>query len=1102
MFKISSQIPLHSSYAIYVISSIVSTFVVLFFIPIFQGELHKDYACRINEIIFASPIGRLRFWSIRFFSALIKTYVLNALVILSVIISMRFFCPDIQGSLLTITLNSLPSLVLFLCLNSFIAGSFAFFFYGVFKHRHTAYLLIVSLFGFFSVTAHLESQKLLSSLLDPFASRAFQHGTEALTVAEKINGYSFFQGYFLYNRLLWLGIGISLFFIGYKMFFSSRTFFRRKKAVKSFNEKQACKPQALYSKKLCKKSLLHFAFFEFKTIFESKIIRIMLFALSGAILYNKYIYRYSFYPATYITIGGFIQFTSFVCMLNIMVASHLIWKERSYNIKELTHTSILSNRQQFIVKLGAAFLFNLLISTLFLVLGLIIQIFQGYYIFEWSYYFQYLFGYFLIPNLFFVFFAMAFQSLAPNSRIGYVLSIGFFIALVALRNFGYDHTLYQITMFPQMVQSSMNSFQHIWMAFFSKAFYALSLSLLLSLVILAFWKREELFSWKERWENGLRNLKMFSKKTRFIFTSLLIISASWIIYNVHFVNRRMDTIPYLAQYEREFKAFESYPIPSMVDAKLDIHLSPSKQSFKSIGVFTYENKTDKPIDKMLIATRFSADIVFDRKVEKIKQIPELGIVLYEFETPMQTGDSLQITCNAFKKEPKGFKNNECPCACKFLTNGTVYPLEYFAPLIGYDPSVEISYKQMRVKHHLPEERILTHNFKPSERITFDIKLDTEKGQQAFVCGDLVNHFDTDNSSVFRYRSTKPYSNDFAIVSGNYKSYETIVDDIPVSIYTHHLHDLIHANIINTVQSTLQYCKEHFGKYPYEKLMIIEGHCKDYCHAFPSLVVASEGFFLNKSNPNSIYKHEKSLMESIAQQYLLFPKDYLPSSKNLAVMLSKYVPYLLTERKNKKKLYESDLPLTQSIYLSNLGSSNSSEKSLIDPFLNDFAMDRKVPQVLLSMKNLVKEEVFDSILQEIYNEELIDFSSFISKLKQKTPSNMHYLIEDSFEKVVFYEHEITHAKVSQKEDLFEVNLDTIHKKFECIDFSTFEKSIENEFIDICILDKAGQVLYLEAHPIESLNNHFKVTLSEKPSKIVIDPYKKMLNRTGERTSFKF
>ncbi|HAC23637.1 MAG TPA: hypothetical protein DCE81_01840, partial [Cytophagales bacterium] len=68
-------------------------------------------------------------------------------------------------------------------------------------------LLLVLYIGTQSLLRDIE-QKEIAALLDPFGVRAFSFYTEYWTPGERNSLQIPFEGYILYNRLIWIGVGL------------------------------------------------------------------------------------------------------------------------------------------------------------------------------------------------------------------------------------------------------------------------------------------------------------------------------------------------------------------------------------------------------------------------------------------------------------------------------------------------------------------------------------------------------------------------------------------------------------------------------------------------------------------------------------------------------------------------------------------------------------------------------------------------------------------------------------------------------------------------------------------------------------------------------
>ena len=146
-----------------------------------------------------------------------------------------------------------------------------------------------------------------------------------------------------------------------------------------------------------------------------------------------------------------------------------------------------------------------------LVCCVLIQIFKGYYFFEWNVYFQSLFLYSLPSNILMCIFALFIQTISKNKYIGHFIIILYYMFLIWMPSFGLDHRLYLIGVLPDEIYSDMNKFGNSFFPFVTFTIYWGLFYFGIALLTILFWKRGEILTWKDRLTEFKSRIKLNHK---------------------------------------------------------------------------------------------------------------------------------------------------------------------------------------------------------------------------------------------------------------------------------------------------------------------------------------------------------------------------------------------------------------------------------------------------------------------------------------------------------------------------------------------------------------------------------------------------------------
>ncbi len=113
----------------------------------------------------------------------------------------------------------------------------------------------------------------------------------------------------------------------------------------------------------------------------------------------------------------------------------------------------------------------------------------------------------------------------------------------------------------------------------------------------------------------------------------------------------------LADYEKQFKKYESLDQPKVtaVDAAIDIF--PAQRSFSGTGRFTLQNKSDHPISEIHVTDQHESvsQVQFDRPFHLVSRAPRNLYSIYALDRPLGVGEVLTLTF-AVSHSSKGFRD--------------------------------------------------------------------------------------------------------------------------------------------------------------------------------------------------------------------------------------------------------------------------------------------------------------------------------------------------------------------------------------------------------------------------------------------------------------
>jgi ABC-2 type transport system permease protein len=122
------------------------------------------------------------------------------------------------------------------------------------------------------------------------------------------------------------------------------------------------------------------------------------------------------------------------------------------------------------------------------------------------------------------------------------------------------------------------------------------------------------------------------------------------------------------------------------------------------------------------------------------------------------------------------------------------------------------------------------------------------------------------------------------------------------------------------------------------------------------------------------------------------------------------------------------------------------------------------------------------------------SALIKRIRDVTPANLQYMIDDMFESIIIYDNRATQATYKELAGgKYEVTVKITAKKRKADDLGKENDVAIADWIDVGVLDDKGVPLFLERRKIEKEETEFVITVDKKPAKAGIDPMNKLIDR---------
>ena len=1072
-------------------SRFIGTFIfsVLAFTPFILGYIFGNYFSDLD----AERLGKFQ----------LLTYVQPWLYI---VVPNIFICSAIIFSVCTLTKNSIAT---------YVSAVFVYMLYFVSSLFLNSPLLAQA------VPASPESMA-IAAVADPFGIAAFFEQTQYWTPFQKNSQLLSFSGLFLWNRLVWIVVGLAILFGTYRLFSFrkiSKKVNKTKKVKSQNNLLIAYKPlQTIHNFKAQYLAFFSLLKIELKSVFKSLpfiAVLIMWLAIVFSELYSTVIsggeYGVSQYPFTNQLISLIVNpLTLFSLILIIFYCSEIVWKERSLNFNLIVDAVPTKNSVFFLSKFFAILLLPVILITTGIIMCILFQVRLNYTNFEFSQYASLYYHYGLQLAVFSMI-GLFINSLAKSKYLGMGV-FGLFV-LLSLKSdaIGLEHPLTSLGFMPRISYTNMNGFYGALNLFNHLAIYWLSFGLLLVFVSFKIWNRGVVSNFPTK----LKSLKSgFSNFQKVSFSLLIIVFISFgsvVFYNLNIISDYVttdDNLEFREQYEKKFKQYEDLERPYAISRKTEVAIFPESRRYTIKADYMLKNGSDQPLSKVFVTERLPLEAIAIENANLLTHNSVYGIYIFQFEKPLQPNDTVRYIFE-LKHELKGYEEDKT-----IVNNGTYITHRDFEPLLGYSSGLEITDKVERKKRNLPkreeeiisDEHIALEDFN-NEKINFETIVSTSINQTAMSSGNLVKQWSENNRNYFHYKTKNKVIPMIAYFSANYKAKKVDYKGISIEQYFDEAHSFNIEDIENSNKKTIDYCEENFGDYAFDYVRIAEipSHWSFGGFAHPGVISMVEDrlYLADVRNEETFNLVAKRTIHEVAHQYWGHTLSAKPVAGGSIFVegFAKYTEAVVMEKMyGKRAVYELS-ENARSRYFSGRSFASELEPPVYKVLGQGYISYGKTLNVMLALRDLISEEKVNHVLKTISdkyrNSNTLEANTieFLDLVYDVTPKEQHHLIDDWFKKVITYDLSIVKSSyVALENGTYEITATVKAKRFETINNGEIIQIGINEPIKIgaftthpSLVKEGSSVLYYESNQINKEITEVKFIVSEIPNYIAIDPY---------------
>jgi ABC-2 type transport system permease protein len=1122
---------------------IAFTLIGMFLVTVFvAGAALRDFEAGTAELFFATPLSRKAYLGGRFAAG----YAASVGVLIAVAIGLLSgsFMPWLDPERLGPT--SLQAyayaFAVFVLPNLFFIAALLFLLATLTRSMLSTYIGVIAFFVLWQIAVvtaenlqHLE----LGALIDPFGLSALQLATRYWSIEERNTRLPEIGGVLLANRAIWLAAGAA-------MIAATMAFFRPDREGLRFRRRRRLGPDAGFLPSAIAIRLplvalrtdararfaqfLKLAWFDTRGVLGGVAFLVMLafglMNLGGVLAFGDEIAGTKPYPVTHLmmeAMEGSYNFLLFIVVA--FYAGELVWRERSARVSEMMDAFSLPDWIPLAAKLVAL----TAVIIVFLAAGaiecMINQLLHGYSYLEPGLYLSYIalnaLSFLLLGVL-----ALFFQVSANNKFLGYLLTVLFLVARIALKQLNFDHHLYDYGSAPGTPYSDMNGYGHFLAGHLWFEAYWACLAVALMAIAALYWPRGTSQGWKERARIAGQRFGMPSRVL--IATSLLGFAGlgTWIFYNTNVLNRYVPgdlAKEQKADYEKHYRQYKDLPQPRIASVNVDLDIYPKAHRVDVRGHYMLVNKTGGPINEvhMLLPIEMQVVSLEFAPHEVVSDDRVAGYTIYRLKQPMQPGASMDFNF-VLQFWSRGFRNT--PDDTHVVDNGTFIDSRVF-PHFGYQEDVQLIDRNDRRKYGLgPVPRMAKIDDQAArgnsliccdaDWVTFETTVSTDPNQIALAPGYLERQWTENGRRYFHYKMDKPILDFFSFQSARYTVKRDVWNGVALEVYYDARHAFNVDRMIDAMKKSLQHFSTVYSPFQFRQMRILEfPDYERFAQSFANTVPFSEsiGFIANLKDPDDIDYVYYVTAHEVAHQW--WAHQVIGARVQGVTMLdesfAQYSALMVQEAQYGPQQMRKFLQYELDRYLRGRGGEVVEEMPLALVENQDYIHYRKGSVVMYSLKDYLGEDLVDKTLARYDHDKAFQqppyttTAEFLDYLREDAGPQWSPLIDDLFSKITIFDNRVIEATAQKRGDgKFDVTL-KLHAAKTYTDGAGKESPGKiHEPIEIGVFARAADgkernepVLLLEKRPIADGDSTITVTVSGEPYEAGIDPFNKLVDRVS-------
>ncbi|HZQ69091.1 MAG TPA: M1 family aminopeptidase [Terriglobales bacterium] len=1124
----------------YAICSVLTLLMTTAFV---NSAASREFACNMNQIVFATPLKKFDYLAGRFLGSALVAVIPMLGVSTGILLGKYMPWIDAERWGSVVWMAHLKAILVFAIPNTLFISAIIFAIAVLSRSTVVSFvgglLLLVGSAASQALTTDLQNQT-LAALIDPFGTVTFNVATKYWTVADKNTLTLGYSGLLLWNRLIWMGVGLLVFAFAYWRFsFAERTAkVKKKRKVEETTLPAAVEVPAVtrqFGQRAQWAQFLGSARLEFRRLIKTIPFIVvtaaaLLNCLTSLIFNSTESYGNTSFPVTYQMLE-LIAGTLYIFLIALITyhAGVLIWEERDSNTDEVHDALPTPEWPAYAAKFLALMISIAIIQGVAMVTAILVQYFHHYYRYQIGLYVGTLFGIDFTLFVFLAVLAFFIHVISPNKYVGYFGFIGFAIVNAFIwRPLHIATNLVQFAQTPNMVYSDFFGYAPFLEGWSWFVAYWTAFCVVMVAATLALWPRGRDTRWSARLLNARRRFHG-SLRAMAVFGAVAFVAIGmWIFYNTKVLNTLrseddQDTIQ--ADYEKNYKKYVKEPHPRITDVKYAIDIYPERRGMEMRGDETIVNKTGQPLSDVRFTLTDNYDTKIDVEKGKLTQDDaRLLFQTYTLDPPMQPGESRTVHFTV-KARNRGFENSVTNR--EIVQNGTFFNSSV-APMIGYQPTNEMTDRNKRKKFGLKEQDLmpaleqnctadcsdnyLTNN---ADWVNVETVISTSPDQIAVAPGSLQREWGENGRHYYHYKLDHYSLNFYSFISARYEVARSEWNGMSIEVYYLKEHPWNVPKMLNSVKKSFAYYTQNFGPYPHKEARIIEfPRVARFAQAFPGTMPYSEsiGFIANLEHPDDIDFVFYVVAHEMGHQWWAHQVvgANMQGATLLSETLAQYSALMTMEKEYGADTMRKFMQYEMDNYLRSRGTELLKERPLLRVEASQgYIHYRKGSVALYYLKDMIGEDAVNRALHKVlaeygYKDPPYPTSyALMDALREQIPPDKQYLLEELFYDITLFSNRGLTATAHKRSDgKYDVTVEVETRKYKADEKGNETEIPVNDWIEVGALGapekgkKYGKVLHRERVHMSTGKSTFTFTTDTLPEKAGIDPLLLMIDRVPD------